>query len=76
VLSQPLTRITEGFKGVQQGMQYPEDTKRYKEGAKYLTTYEGESAISRLAWNPNLKFGTWAVVGTNSGYLRVEDLGV
>jgi transcription factor C subunit 6 len=74
VLSQPLTRITEGYKAVQQGMESSD--KRYKEGAKYITTYEEKSAISRLAWNPNLKFGTWAVAGTNGGYLRVEDLGV
>jgi transcription factor C subunit 6 len=75
ILSQPLTRITEGYKAVQPGVQYPDESMRYKEGAKYLTTYEEQSAISRLAWNPNLKFGTWAVAGTNSGYLRVEDLG-
>lgn len=75
ILNQPLTRITEGYKAVQPGVQYPDETMRYKEGAKYLTTYEEQSAISKLAWNPNLKFGTWAVAGTNSGYLRVEDLG-
>lgn len=74
--SQPLVRITEGYKAHQTGMQYPDSTKRYKEGAKFITIFEEKSAISRLAWNPNLKFGAWAVAGTNSGLLRVEDLGV
>jgi len=75
ILSQPLTRITEGYKAVQIGTEGPDDVKRYKEGFKFITTFEKNSAISTLAWNPNLKFGTWAAAGTEGGYLRVEDLG-
>jgi transcription factor C subunit 6 len=74
-LSHPLIRITEGYNPNRPGMSYPDEEKRYTEAAKSITTYEAESAISRLAWNPNLKFGTWAAAGSNSGILRVEDLG-
>ncbi|KAF2678486.1 hypothetical protein K458DRAFT_376844 [Lentithecium fluviatile CBS 122367] len=76
ILSQPLIRITEGYKAQKAGIAYPDDgTRRHKEGAKVITIFEEKTAITRVAWNPNLKFGTWAVAGTNSGYLRVEDLG-
>ncbi|KAF2007127.1 hypothetical protein P154DRAFT_517530 [Amniculicola lignicola CBS 123094] len=44
--------------------------------AKRLTTYEEASAITALAWNPNLKYGTWAVAGMGDGLMRVEDLGI
>ncbi|KAJ4305013.1 hypothetical protein N0V90_000542 [Kalmusia sp. IMI 367209] len=73
---QPLVRITEGYKPTQTGMQYPDSTKRYKEGAKFITIFEENSAVTRMGWNPNLKFGTWAVAGMQSGIVRVEDLGV
>lgn len=76
VLSQPLTRITEGYKASQVGLQHPDQKKGYQNSANIVTIHEEKSAISRLAWNPNLKFGTWAAAGTNSGILRVEDLGI
>jgi transcription factor C subunit 6 len=75
-LAKPLTRITEGYKTHRVGITFPDDSKRYKEGAKFLTIFEEMSAVSRVGWNPNLRFGTWAVAGTNSGYLRVEDVGL
>ncbi|KAL1610241.1 hypothetical protein SLS60_001906 [Paraconiothyrium brasiliense] len=76
MLSRPLTRITEGYKPVQTSMQYPDSTKRHKDGAKFITIFEENSAATRVAWNPNLRCGTWAVAGMQSGMLRVEDLGV
>lgn len=75
-VARPLTRITEGYKAVQTSMQYPDSTKRHKDGAKFITVFEEMSAATRVAWNPNLKCGTWAVAGMQSGMLRVEDLGV
>ncbi|KAK7191336.1 hypothetical protein DPSP01_003046 [Paraphaeosphaeria sporulosa] len=76
IMSRPLTRITEGYKPVQTSMQYPDSTKRHKDGAKFITVFEENSAATRVAWNPNLKCGAWAVAGMQSGMLRVEDLGV
>ncbi|KAF2644974.1 hypothetical protein P280DRAFT_504448 [Massarina eburnea CBS 473.64] len=78
VLDKPLTRITEGYKAQKLGVVYAEDFRGGKDGssAKYLTIFEEKSAITKLAWNPNRRCGTWAVAGSNSGYLRVEDIGV
>ena len=78
ILSQPLVRITEGYKATQPGIQHSITSKKVTnpEVGKGLTIYEEQSAITALAWNPNLKFGTWAVAGMGSGLLRVEDVGV
>ena len=71
----PLVRVSEGYKAVQAGI-VATDSKRPADGAKFITVYEENSMATRVAWNPNLKFGTWAVAGMQSGMLRVEDLGV
>ncbi|CAO2647928.1 Nn.00g088500.m01.CDS01 [Neocucurbitaria sp. VM-36] len=78
VLSQPLVRITEGYKATQPGIQHSVTSKKptNPEVGKGITVFEEQSAITALAWNPNLKFGTWAVAGMGSGLLRVEDIGV
>ncbi|KAF1841978.1 uncharacterized protein K460DRAFT_319597 [Cucurbitaria berberidis CBS 394.84] len=78
VLSQPLVRITEGYKATQPGIQHSIMSKKptNPEIGKGITVFEEPSAITALAWNPNLKFGTWAVAGMGSGLLRVEDVGV
>ncbi|PVI06090.1 hypothetical protein DM02DRAFT_610054 [Periconia macrospinosa] len=75
-LSKPLTRITEGYKPQKVGTSGRDEVDRDKELGKLITIYEEPSAITKVAWNPNLKFGTWAVAGTQNGYLRVEDLGI
>lgn len=77
-LSQPLARITEGYKATQPGIQHSTSMVKKKELeiAVGITIYEEPSAITALAWNPNLKFGTWAVAGMGDGLLRVEDVGV
>lgn len=76
--SQPLVRITEGYKATQPGIQHSITSKKptNPEIGKGITIFEEQSAITALAWNPNLKFGTWAVAGMGSGLLRVEDIGV
>ncbi|KAF2016081.1 hypothetical protein BU24DRAFT_450683 [Aaosphaeria arxii CBS 175.79] len=79
VLSAPLARFNEGYRVQQINMQYLKPGKArkdVKEQIKYVTIYEEPSAVTSLAWNPNLKFGTWAVAGMGDGLLRVEDLGV
>jgi transcription factor C subunit 6 len=77
MLSQPLIRITEGYKPTQTGIVHNGFKKSNKvEVGIGITVYEEQSAITALVWNPNLKFGTWAVAGTASGLLRVEDVGI
>ncbi|KAF2712257.1 hypothetical protein K504DRAFT_488720 [Pleomassaria siparia CBS 279.74] len=77
VLTQPLTRITEGYKVQKVFLVFPKPYEAFpNSGGKYVTTFEEPSAVTTLAWNPNLKFGTWAVAGMGDGILRVEDLNV
>jgi transcription factor C subunit 6 len=77
-LSQPLARITEGYKAYQPGIHHSVTSKHVlnPEVGKGITIYEEATAITALAWNPNLKFATWAVAGMGDGLLRVEDIGV
>ncbi|KAF1978361.1 hypothetical protein BU23DRAFT_563974 [Bimuria novae-zelandiae CBS 107.79] len=71
----PLARISEGYKPTLTGI-VAADSKRPKDGARFISSFEENSTVTRVVWNPNLKFGTWAVAGMQSGMLRVEDLGV
>ncbi|KAI4927790.1 hypothetical protein J4E85_006302 [Alternaria conjuncta] len=80
VLSQPLVRITEGYKAGQTGIAHSTSANATKRGnpevGRSISIFEELTAITALAWNPNLKFGTWAVAGMASGLLRVEDVGI
>jgi transcription factor C subunit 6 len=78
VLAQPLARMTEGYKVQQTQLQpvKPGMNPDAKEYFKPITIYEEPSCITTVAWNPNLRFGTWAVAGMGDGLLRVEDVGV
>ncbi|KAL1799917.1 hypothetical protein ACET3X_000259 [Alternaria dauci] len=78
ILSQPLVRITEGYKAGQTGIAHTSAaTKRGNpEVGRSISIFEEQTAITALAWNPNLKFGTWAVAGMGSGLMRVEDVGI
>ncbi|CAI6340124.1 unnamed protein product [Periconia digitata] len=77
VLDKPLTRITEGYTPQKVTTAARDETEqRAREGGNLIAIFEERSAVTKLAWNPNLKFGTWAVAGTHNGYLRVEDLSV
>lgn len=76
--SEPMVRITEGYRATQPGIAYSTTSKKKPETetSTLITIFEEKSSISALSWNPNLKFGTWAAAGMNSGLLRVEDIGV
>jgi transcription factor C subunit 6 len=76
VLAQPLARITEGFKVQRVNLGQSKPYNSATAGGKYVTIFEEPSAVTTVAWNPNLKFGTWAVAGMGDGLLRVEDLNV
>jgi transcription factor C subunit 6 len=78
VLSQPLARFSEGFK-VQQATLHHKNLGNNKDGSEFfrhIAIYEESSCVTALSWNPNLKYGTWAVAGMGDGLLRVEDLGL
>ncbi|KAI9831579.1 MAG: hypothetical protein M1819_004811 [Sarea resinae] len=47
-----------------------------QEGSAYATIFEEETGVSAVAWNPNLRCGSWAAAGMGSGLVRVEDLAV
>jgi transcription factor C subunit 6 len=79
VLQQPMVRISEGYRLQATALQAARGNLKgtpKREPIKHLTIYEEPTAVTAVAWNPNLKFGTWAVAGTGSGVLRMEDLGV
>lgn len=82
VLSQPLARMTEGYR-VQQSILQPgkgsgqgSQNIQNKDFIKPVAIFEEPSCVTALAWNPNLQCSTWAVAGLGDGLLRVEDLGV
>jgi transcription factor C subunit 6 len=75
-LAEPLARITEGFKVQRVNLGQSKPYNSHTAGGKYVTIFEEPSAVTKVAWNPNLKFGTWAVAGMGDGLLRVEDLNV
>jgi len=81
VLQQPLVRIVDGFKAVKTGVgpsTGDSDGKKKKATppSSVVTIHEERTAISKVSWNPNLRFGTWAAAGTASGLVRIENLAV
>ena len=72
-----MSRFTEGYKlETPNLMRSLAQEKNHKDNAPHATVHEEESGITQLAWNPNLRCGGWAAVGTGCGLLRVEDLAV
>ena len=68
-----LSRFLEGLK--------PEHVKtKGKESASTAkgayTIYEEQTAITAVAWNPNLRYGGWAAAATADGLVRVEDIAI
>ncbi|KAI9660898.1 MAG: hypothetical protein M1821_009225 [Bathelium mastoideum] len=74
-----VVRFSEGFKVESAGSHHHKEEmeRRRKDGEtgfNPLTVYEEKSAVTALAWNPNLHCGGWAAAGMGSGLLRVEDI--
>ncbi|KAF2453267.1 hypothetical protein BDY21DRAFT_356189 [Lineolata rhizophorae] len=44
------------------------------ETSVFTTIYDWQNHITALAWNPSVKHGSWAAVGTGAGLLRVKNL--
>lgn len=70
-----LSRIVEGFK-IERNHAMKDDRVGYNahNGVAYTTVYEEESAVTAVAWNPNLAFGGWAAAGMGDGLVRVENI--
>ena len=73
-----MSRITEGYKGEKADVDaYKKKDHPRNRGTVMMTTiYEEETAVTALAWNPNLQCGAWLAVGWGSGLLRVQDVAV
>ncbi|KAK0250210.1 hypothetical protein B0A54_01424 [Friedmanniomyces endolithicus] len=70
-----LSRILEGFKPERippeaRGKAFP----AAETGAHAV--HEEQSAVTSLAWNPNINCGGWAAAGMADGLVRVEDIAV
>ncbi|KAK6349162.1 hypothetical protein TWF730_009915 [Orbilia blumenaviensis] len=59
-------RILDGFK--------PEMVVHRNRVAVGLPFYTYHTNVTKVCWNNNLKYGTWAAAGTGSGLVRVEDV--
>ena len=71
-----ISRISEGFK-VDSPVLFKNSTAlKLADGVYTATVFEGKSAITHLAWNPNVLCGGWAAAGMGSGLVRVEDLAI
>jgi len=77
ILREPLCRIVDGYKMVKAGAGSNEERAKGRNSASTtITIYEQLTAITKVAWNPNLRFGTWAAAATASGIVRVENMAV
>lgn len=72
-----LSRIVEGFAAERIKLFHSEDALQNKDqGIVYSTIYEPETAVTAVAWNPNIHVGGWIAAGMADGLLRVEDVAV
>ncbi|KAF2487824.1 hypothetical protein BDY17DRAFT_320339 [Neohortaea acidophila] len=72
-----LSRMLEGFKAERAMLNsIDRNAANTQEGTLFATIYEEKSAVTALAWNPNLAVGGWAAAGMGNGLLRVQDLGL
>jgi len=71
------SRITEGYKVETVDLLKSSKVKvKGRDGTVLATIYEEESAVTQVAWNPNLHCGGWAAAGMGSGLVRIEDLAI
>lgn len=69
-----LTRMVDGLAVRVEPMKQYDFSPAKNLGAQ--SVFEMRSAITALAWNPNLKCGGWAAAGMGDGLLRVEDVSI
>jgi transcription factor C subunit 6 len=75
ILTNPLIRITTGYKLSKPELGADSKPNTTAEGVIFQTTYEEQTAVTQVCWNPNLCCGTWAAAGMGSGLVIVEDIG-
>ena len=70
-----MTRVTESYKGEAADVDVHRKKKpSHRSNVMMTTTYEQETAVTALRWNPNVKCGGWLAVGWGSGLVRVQDV--
>ncbi|KAF2208091.1 hypothetical protein CERZMDRAFT_49997 [Cercospora zeae-maydis SCOH1-5] len=71
-----LTRFVEGYKAEKITLQnvIGAPSSNARNGILYTTIYEEKTAVTAVAWNPNLQVAGWAAAGMADGLLRVEDI--
>lgn len=73
---QGMSRITEGYKAEVVQVAPKRKTKPIRETIVTTTIYEEETAVTALAWNPNVSCGGWLAVGWGSGLVRIQDVAI
>lgn len=71
---QGMSRITEGYLPERVWLGTKNTFGKRKETVPTTTIYEEETAVTALAWNPNVSCGGWLAVGWGSGLIRVQDV--
>lgn len=71
------SRIVEGFKVDRPTLVGTlAEGKRFPDGTLWATIFEERSAITHVAWNPNMACGGWAAAAMGDGLVRIEDLAI
>lgn len=73
---QGISRITEGYLPDRVWLGPKDKIGKVKETVLTTTIYEDETAVTALAWNPNVSCGGWLAVGWGSGLVRIQDVAV
>lgn len=81
MLRKPLVRFVDGFKVVRPSVGGASSNaegkaKKAPPGGNIITVHEEQTAVTKVAWNSNLGFGTWAAAAMASGLVRIENLAV
>lgn len=69
-------RITEGYKAEEVFVGQKSRSGPTRELVMTTTMYEEETAVTALAWNPNVSCGGWLAVGWGSGLVRIQDVAI
>ncbi len=73
---QGISRITEGYKAEEVRVGPKSKNGPTREFVMTTTIFEEETAVTALAWNPNVSCGGWLAVGWGSGLVRIQDVAI
>ena len=74
IFAKPLIRLLTGFKIQISDMGQEGRLNATKDFISFATVHEERTAVTQVAWNPNLIAGTWAAIGMASGLVVIKDL--